>query len=91
MATKEDLVRRVTRQLAKLRREQEMTQEDLAELLDLPVQHVSRIEAGQNVTLLTLERFAVALGVEVLVKFKPSPAGPRKPPPSPRKKLLGRA
>ncbi len=80
-----DLVRRVTRQIAALRKER-ITQEALAELLDVPVQHVSRIEAGQNITLATLERIAVALGLEVNVVFQPSRGGARKPPPSRRQK-----
>jgi transcriptional regulator with XRE-family HTH domain len=80
-----DLVRRVTRQIAALRKER-ITQEALAELLDVPVQHVSRIEAGQNITLATLERIAVALGLTVSVVFKPSRGGSRKPPPSRRQK-----
>jgi len=84
---KDDLVRRVTRQIAELRRQQGVTQERLAELLDVPIQHVSRIEAGQNVTLATIERIAVALGVTVTFVFRPSEVGPKKPPPSNRKKL----
>lgn len=58
----------------------------MAELLDVPVQHVSRIEAGQNITLATLERIAVALGVDVVVTFVPNVEGPTKPPSSPRQK-----
>ena len=63
-----------------------MTQEALAELLDVPVQHVSRIEAGQNITLVTLERIAIALGLRVTVNFETSKDGSRKPPPSRRQK-----
>ncbi len=86
-----NLVRRVTRQLAELRRQQGVTQETLAELLDVPVQHVSRIESGvQNITLATLERFAIALGVKVSVVFEPSKDGPKKPRKSKRQKLARR-
>ena len=84
MAPRNDLVRRVTQALAELRRQQEVTQEALAELLDVPVQHVSRIEAGQNVTLATLERIATALGQKVIIVFEPTGAGPKKPAPSKR-------
>jgi transcriptional regulator with XRE-family HTH domain len=63
-----------------------MTQEGLAELLDLPVQHVSRIEAGQNITLETLERIATALGSTVSITFLPTAEGPKKPPPSSRQR-----
>lgn len=82
----EKLVERVTRQLAALRLEREVTQEALAELLDVPVQHVSRIEGGQNITLETLERIAIALGVVVSITFAPSREGPKRPPPSQRQK-----
>lgn len=81
-----DVVKRVTRRLAEIRRENRVTQESLAELLDLPVQHVRRVEAGQNITLETLARFAMALGVEVDVGFVVSKRGPRRPPPSKRQR-----
>jgi transcriptional regulator with XRE-family HTH domain len=85
---KADLVKQVTRQLAELRRSLGVTQEALAERLDVPVQHVSRIESGaQNITLATLQRFAVALGVRVTVNFEPTRAGPRKPPKTTRQRL----
>jgi transcriptional regulator with XRE-family HTH domain len=66
-----------------------MTQEALAELLDVPVQHVSRIEAGQNITLATLERMAIALGLKVSVLFEPGGA-PRKPPRTTRQKIVAK-
>ena len=80
----------MTRKIAELRREKKITQETLAESLDLPVQHVSRIEAGQNITLGTLERFAMALGVSVAVVFESNPKGPKKPPLSRRQKTKRR-
>lgn len=86
MRERRGLVERVTRQLAEARREAGVTQEVLAELLDVPVQHISRIEAGQNVTLVTLERFAMALGLSVSVIFEKSKDGPTKPPPSRRQR-----
>jgi len=90
VAKVESLVVRVTRQVADLRREGKVTQETLAELLDLPVQHVSRIEAGQNITLATLERIAMALGVNVKITFEPSREGSKKPPPSERQRTKRR-
>lgn len=82
------LVGRVTKQLANLRRKLGVTQEELAERLDVPVQHVSRIEGGgQNITLTTLERFAIALGMDVKVVFTPTTEGPRTPPKTRRQKL----
>jgi transcriptional regulator with XRE-family HTH domain len=84
--TKDGLVLLVTRKIAELRREQKITQEALAEALDVPVQHVSRIEAGQNITLATLERISVALGFNVAVVFEPSKRGLKKPPLTRRQK-----
>jgi transcriptional regulator with XRE-family HTH domain len=85
---KADLVRQVTGQLAELRRSLGVTQEELAERLDVPVQHVSRIESGaQNITLATLERFSIALGVRVTVAFEATRVGPRKPPKTTRQRL----
>jgi len=81
------LVKKVTRQLAQLRRELGVTQEELAERLDIPVQHVSRIEAGQNITLLTLERVATALGVVTAVRFESDARGPQTPPPTRRQRM----
>jgi transcriptional regulator with XRE-family HTH domain len=68
---------RVTRALAALRKERGITVEVLAERLGTAVQNVRRIEAGQNLTLGTLVRFAQAIGVTVEVVFKPDPSGPR--------------
>lgn len=82
-----DLVRRVTRQLVELRQGR-ITQERLAELLEVSVQLVSRAEAGQNITLGTLERFATALGYSVEVVFTELPEGPTKPAPSKRQRTL---
>jgi transcriptional regulator with XRE-family HTH domain len=76
----DDLVGRVTRQLAELRRAAKVTQEGLADLLDSSVQHVSRIEGGQNVTLETLEKLASALGYRVIVAFEPTGEGLKKRP-----------
>lgn len=85
---KADLVRQVTGQLADLRRSLGVTQEELAERLDVPVQHISRIESGgQNITLATLQRFAVALGVSVSVVFVPTATGPGRPPKTKRQRL----
>ncbi len=88
---KDDLVRRVAGQLAELRRSQGVTQERLAEMLDVPTQHISRIESGaQNLTLATVERIATALGVTASVVFTPAPQGPKKPPKTTRQKLAKR-
>ena len=80
----------MTQEVAKLRRQREISQQTLAELLDVPVQHVSRIEAGQNITLATLERIATALGLGVVVSFAPNAEGPKRPNPSRRQKTKAR-
>ena len=49
----------------------------MAERLGTATQNVRRIEAGQNITLRTLVRFAQAIGVTVDVVFKPDAGGPR--------------
>lgn len=58
------LVERVTRQIAEVRREKGLTQAQLAERLGIAVRTFQAIEAGQNLTLHTLERIAEALAVE---------------------------
>lgn len=58
-----DFVARVTRRIAEAREEKGITQEELAALLDTAPRNVQRIEAGQNLTLRTVERIAEALGV----------------------------
>jgi transcriptional regulator with XRE-family HTH domain len=54
----------VAHRIAVIRRAQGLTQEDLAERLQTAPRNVQRIEAGQNLTLRTLERIARALDVE---------------------------
>lgn len=63
------LAETVTTKLRELRKKSGVTGEELAERLGIPVQNVRRIEAGQNVTLKTLERIARALGYEVTIRF----------------------
>jgi transcriptional regulator with XRE-family HTH domain len=72
---------RITRELAALRKAEEVTVLELAERLDTTVQNVQRIERGQNVTLRTLHRIATALGFKVTIKFERDARGPRSPPP----------
>ena len=74
--TPERLVQRVGRRVAELRRAAGMTQEAFAEALDVTVQYVSRIEVGENLTLITLAKVARALGVTVIDLLQPpGPAG----------------
>ena len=62
-------VKSVTTKLRELRKANGVTGEQLAEKLEIPVQNLRRIEAGQNVTLKTLARIATALGFQVRVSF----------------------
>jgi transcriptional regulator with XRE-family HTH domain len=63
------LARTVTAKLRELRKRDGVTGEALAERLGIAVQNLRRIEAGQNLTLATLERIAKALGFGVKVTF----------------------
>jgi transcriptional regulator with XRE-family HTH domain len=77
----DELVADVTTRLAELRREKGITQETLAEALGTAIPNLKRMLRGQNLTLRTLARLAMALGFEVRVTFTPVPEGPQKPPP----------
>lgn len=66
-----DLARRVASRVAHIRVERGMTQETLAQALDIAAKNVQRIESGrQNLTLRTVERLAAALGVDAEVFFQ---------------------
>ena len=62
--------------IAAARRAGGLTQEDLAERLETAVRNVQRIEAGQNVTVNTLSRIAIALGVAVVELIGDAPTPP---------------
>lgn len=81
------LLGRVGRRVAEVRSEAGLTQETLAERLEVALTYVARIEQGrQNVTLRSLARVAEALGVDprVLLDAPTSPpprrGRPRRPP-----------
>ena len=80
----DDLVRDVGRRVAELRIGLGLTQEELAEQLDVPPRYVQRVEAGRvNFTLRSLQRWAEVLGVKVaklLVKPRLRAPGPGRPP-----------
>lgn len=64
MASLEQLQRDVGRRVAECRQNAGLTQLELAEALDISLQYVQRIEAGQvNMTLASLKRWAEELGV----------------------------
>ena len=58
------LVERVTKRVAEVRRDKGLTQAEVAARLRIAVRTFQDIEAGQNLTLHTIERIAEALGVE---------------------------
>jgi transcriptional regulator with XRE-family HTH domain len=72
---------KITRELARLRKDEGITVLELSERLSTTVQNLQRIERGQNVTLRTLHRIATALGFTVSIAFERDARGPRTPPP----------
>jgi transcriptional regulator with XRE-family HTH domain len=77
----EQIVRDVAKRIVELRRARGLTQEKLAEALECSVQYVSRIEVGENLSLVTLTKIANAIGVSVLNLFEPptkETTGPRR-------------
>jgi transcriptional regulator with XRE-family HTH domain len=71
---------RVIRMLQEARKAKGITQETLAERLGVSLNNVQRIEAGQNITLRTLGRIAMAIGVEVVVQMNDVGPGTVVPP-----------
>jgi len=68
-----------------IRREQGMTQEDLAERCGLFRTYMSRIETGSaNPTLTMIHALAASLGVEVATLFQAGAASSAEASPSPR-------
>src|SRR5690606_1014419 len=58
----DDLVHRVAKRIASVRRERGLSQENLAAILGIAVKNLQRIESGkQNLSLATLERICAAL------------------------------
>lgn len=59
----------VARRIAELRSSLGVTQEELASRLGIALKNLQRIEAGQNLTLRSIERIARALGIEAIDLF----------------------
>jgi XRE family aerobic/anaerobic benzoate catabolism transcriptional regulator len=57
-------LRRVARRIFELRRAAGLTQAELAERIDVSVPYQARVEGGQNLTLLTLRKYAEVFHVE---------------------------
>jgi transcriptional regulator with XRE-family HTH domain len=76
----DDLVRDVGRRVAELRIRLGLTQEELAERLDVLPRYVQRAEAGKvNFTLRSLHRWADVLGVAVAKLFAKPRIRPTRP------------
>lgn len=64
---------RVSRNIEKIRREKDLSQEEVAHRADIHQTYLSGVETGKrNPSILVVERIAKALGVEVSEIFKPN-------------------
>lgn len=79
------LLRSLGRRIAELRAERGLTQEQLAELVDVSARYIQSVEAGEeNLTVRTLAKFGTVLEVAVYdlllppTKPKPGPGRPKK-------------
>jgi transcriptional regulator with XRE-family HTH domain len=74
-----EVVRRVGRRIAELRRRRGLTQLRLAEAAGASVQYVRKVEAGENLTIASLSRFAALLCVSIEELFvEPQPGEVRR-------------
>ena len=66
-----DIAKSFGKKLQKIRKSKRITQEQLAEKLDLDVGYISKLEVGRNFpTIGTLEKIANALDVELYELFR---------------------
>ncbi len=65
--------RELLRQLAALRREQGLTQLEIAGRMGTSQGQITRLESGADTRLSTVERYAAALGVKVSWHLEPAP------------------
>jgi len=64
---------RVSRNIQRIRREKDLSQEEVAHRADIHQTYLSGVETGKrNPSILVVERIAKALGVDVLEIFKPN-------------------
>jgi len=64
---------RVSRNIQRIRREKDLSQEEVAHRADIHQTYLSGVETGKrNPSILVVERIAKALGVDVTEIFKPS-------------------
>lgn len=63
---------RVSRNIQRIRREKDLSQEEVAHRADIHQTYLSGVETGKrNPSILVVERIAKALGVDVSEIFKP--------------------
>jgi transcriptional regulator with XRE-family HTH domain len=65
----QEITRTVGRRIAELRHER-MTQADFAEAMGTSIQWVSRVETGENLTLITMDKIANVLGISIKDLFE---------------------
>lgn len=64
---------RVSRNIQRIRREKDLSQEEVAHRADIHQTYLSGVETGKrNPSILVVERIAKAIGVDVSEIFKPS-------------------
>lgn len=64
---------RVSRNIQRIRREKDLSQEEVAHRADIHQTYLSGVETGKrNPSILVIERIAKALGVDVSEIFKPN-------------------
>ncbi|SHG68880.1 helix-turn-helix domain-containing protein [Marivita hallyeonensis] len=64
---------RVSRNIQRIRREKDLSQEEVAHRADIHQTYLSGVETGKrNPSILVVERIAKALGVDVSAIFKPN-------------------
>jgi transcriptional regulator with XRE-family HTH domain len=69
--SKSDLVKRIGERIRRLRKDKNLSQEQLAELSGLHTNYVGQVERGEkNVTLETLEKVVLGLGISLEELFR---------------------
>ena len=64
---------RISRNIQRIRREKDLSQEEVAHRADIHQTYLSGVETGKrNPSILVVERIAKALGVDVSEIFKPN-------------------
>jgi transcriptional regulator with XRE-family HTH domain len=62
----EDVRKQVGNNIRKVREDKKISQEDLALRSDVHRTYISQVERGEtNITILTLQRIAIALGIDI--------------------------